>query len=73
MQNDEMMRFIRRATEDEQFRQHALLNLEETLTTEGFHLTADELAAVQAFQAHVLGNTNIELGQLTSLHKFNDF
>ena len=67
MQNDTMMRLIQRVTEDADFRASALLNLEETLNAEGFSLSGDELAAVQAFQSQVLGSAGIELGALTNL------
>ena len=67
MQNDTMMRLIQRVTEDADFRASALLNLEETLNAEGFSLSGDELAAVQAFQTQILSTTSIELGGLTNL------
>lgn len=64
-----MMRLIQRVTEDADFRANALLNLEETLDAEGFCLSRDELAAVQAFQTQVLGGAEVELGMLSTLQK----
>lgn len=61
MPNDTMMRLVQRVTEDADFRANALLNLEQTLNSEGFCLSRDELAAVQAFQTQVLGCATVEL------------
>lgn len=50
MRDDVMMELVRRATEDSEFRQQAMTDLEGTLKREGYDLAEDELDAVRELQ-----------------------
>lgn len=55
MSDDAMFAIIKRTTEDEEFRQRLVSDLEGTLKAEGYKLTSEEMDAAREFHGQYAG------------------